>query len=301
MRTFLAIVMFLGACATESSERTGDDDAPCTPWTCSQAGAVCGVITDGCGGMLDCGECTPEDTTCVPRTCALANATCGSSDDGCGGTLDCGTCDGGACVQGTCVQLACGDHEKNACGGCAAMPLEPGDTCPCGEIAVCDPDHKFIKCEEGPQSERPPTNDAADSWNVLSSHFEGYAGYVSEAFFVQFEGYHVDVDDTFWGLMQPEMTFRHSGEFPVTVCMTASDQNGHGIVLARCADIGGPWNASGCCKSIPIGQTAVTVQLELNLGIPNPGDDNLSVGMSVTRGDLASQSYCSAYSLQYRF
>ncbi len=34
---------------------------PCSPRTCSQAGANCGQVADGCGGILDCGGClAPE-------------------------------------------------------------------------------------------------------------------------------------------------------------------------------------------------------------------------------------------------
>ncbi len=35
----------------------------CTPRTCQQANAQCGVIGDGCGSTVDCGQCTP------PLTC----------------------------------------------------------------------------------------------------------------------------------------------------------------------------------------------------------------------------------------
>jgi hypothetical protein len=304
MRIILAIVvMVFGACATESGETAGDlADGECTPWTCSQAGATCGTIPDGCDGVLECGECTDEDTACTPRTCDLANATCGDADDGCGGTLECGECDpDSACITGACVQLACGATEKNACGGCDPMPLEPGDLCPCGEVAVCDPDLKFVVCNNDGPPQRPDTNDAYDPWTLVSSHLETPAGFHAP-WRSQYEHFEVEVDDTFWGLMQPEMKFRHSGALPVTICMSASDGNGSQLpVLARCSDTGGPWNGNGCCKQVPAGQTEVTLGLELNLGIPNPGDDDLSVVMTVSAADLTPQPYCSPYSIQYRF
>jgi hypothetical protein len=305
MRFLLAVmVMAFGACATQSSERAGDDDgdAACTPWTCAQAGAACGTIPDGCDGMLECGTCTEEDTACVPRTCETENATCGQRDDGCGGMLECGTCeDGGACVTGACVQLACGNHEKNACGGCDAMPLEPGDLCPCGEAAVCDPNLKFIVCQNDGEPQQPDTTDAYDPWTLVSQHLEGYAGYYGPEVHAQYEYIRVNVDDTFWGLMQPEMTFRYSGDVPVTVCMSASDGDGSLAVLARCSDTGGPWNGNGCCKEVAAGQTTVNIGLQINLGIPNPGDDDLSVRMTVSPSALMAHPYCSAYSIQYRF
>jgi hypothetical protein len=33
----------------------------CTPVTCAQAGAQCGMVFDGCGGMLDCGGCVAPE------------------------------------------------------------------------------------------------------------------------------------------------------------------------------------------------------------------------------------------------
>jgi hypothetical protein len=73
----------------------------CTPRTCASVGAVCGTISDGCGGTLSCGTCPVGQscnasnqcvTACTPKTCADLAALCGSPSDGCGGTLSCGTC-----------------------------------------------------------------------------------------------------------------------------------------------------------------------------------------------------------------
>ena len=80
----------------------------CTPRTCAQAGAECGLVDDGCGNTLECGGCGANETcgaqqvnqcgqgTCTPRTCAEAGAECGTIDNGCGEALTCGTCSGGA-------------------------------------------------------------------------------------------------------------------------------------------------------------------------------------------------------------
>lgn len=51
----------------------------CTPRTCAQAGASCGVVSDGCGGLTaNCGSC-PTGQTCggagVPNVCAAAACT----------------------------------------------------------------------------------------------------------------------------------------------------------------------------------------------------------------------------------
>jgi len=78
----------------------------CTPKTCTELGANCGQVADGCGGVTAvCGTCTGNDTCggggttnqcgvppCTPRTCAEAGANCGPVADGCGNVIQCGTC-----------------------------------------------------------------------------------------------------------------------------------------------------------------------------------------------------------------
>src|SRR5262249_57331779 len=77
---------------------------PCTPASCSQLGAVCGQVADGCGGLTtDCGTCTGSQScqngacvqSCTPVTCAQVGANCGPIADGCGGSIDCGPCPSG--------------------------------------------------------------------------------------------------------------------------------------------------------------------------------------------------------------
>lgn len=130
-------------------------DGGCGLRTCASAQAECGLIGDGCGGVVSCGTCAPPKTCggggtpskcggtggCVPRTCAQAGAECGPIGDGCGGQLECGTCilpakcgGGGAsrcgnlgpvtdagtagCVPRTCAQVGatCGPA-GDGCGG----------------------------------------------------------------------------------------------------------------------------------------------------------------------------------------
>jgi hypothetical protein len=77
----------------------------CKPQTCTQANAECGLIGDGCGGVVDCGKCISTQVcgikspnkcnappACTPQTCADVQAECGSIGDGCGGLVDCGAC-----------------------------------------------------------------------------------------------------------------------------------------------------------------------------------------------------------------
>jgi hypothetical protein len=84
---------------------TPDNVPPmCTPQTCMQLGAECGPQADGCGGVIQCGDCPPGQTCgaggpnkcgatpCTPLTCDGVGAKCGVIGDGCGGTVDCGQC-----------------------------------------------------------------------------------------------------------------------------------------------------------------------------------------------------------------
>ncbi len=42
----------------------------------------CGPTPDGCGGMMDCGDCCTTRRFCQPGDCGL-------TDDGCGGLMTC--------------------------------------------------------------------------------------------------------------------------------------------------------------------------------------------------------------------
>ena len=114
------------------------DTGGCTRTLCAQAGGqYCGVISDGCGGKMDCGGC-PTGQSCGGRgmanlcgaptgtpgcgTCATASGNyCGTIGDGCGGTL---TCDA-QCPTGQ----TCGARSPNVCD--APCPL-------CAQVAQCD-------------------------------------------------------------------------------------------------------------------------------------------------------------------
>jgi N-acetylneuraminic acid mutarotase len=123
-------------------------NGPCVPKTCANLGASCGPAGDGCGGLLQCGNCTAPQScggagvpsqcgmpasTCTPQTCASLGKNCGPVSDTCGGLLNCGTCmspqtcGGGGiasvcgpapCVPKTCAQLSkdCGPV-SDGCGG----------------------------------------------------------------------------------------------------------------------------------------------------------------------------------------
>jgi hypothetical protein len=41
----------------------------CTPKTCTQMGATCGTISDGCGGLINCGPCSQTTPICSDNVC----------------------------------------------------------------------------------------------------------------------------------------------------------------------------------------------------------------------------------------
>lgn len=120
-----------------------DGDA-CTPLTCAQLDHECGEVPDGCGNILDCGDCGDEedchydegqqqnickDEPCIPDEDVCDGLKCGMKDDGCGGQEFCGECED----YETC--------EDNQC-GCALV--EDEDFCDyhgaeCGEFSGDDP------------------------------------------------------------------------------------------------------------------------------------------------------------------
>jgi len=96
----------------------------CTPKTCVELGLTCGPAGDGCGNVIECGNCGPGmacgaggastcgpvANMCTPTTCAALGYDCGYAGDGCGNLLTCGmcvaplTCGGGGAAN-TCGSL----------------------------------------------------------------------------------------------------------------------------------------------------------------------------------------------------
>ena len=120
---------------------------PCTPLTCDQAtGRLCGRIGDGCGRLLDCGDCTggmacgaggtpnvcaKAPGTCTPLTCDQAGGRyCGKIGDGCGRPLDCGDCPTGQTCGGDGTPGVCGSGS----GMCTALTCAPTGGRFCGNI-----------------------------------------------------------------------------------------------------------------------------------------------------------------------
>ncbi len=128
------------------------------PTTCAAQNEDCGPIGDGCGGLLECGNCSggqkcgvggkpgvcatpapPPDAAnpCHPETCSELGIGCGPAGDGCGGSLSCGSCTGGE---------TCGGGGPSQCGGsgpcvattCAALGASCGTQADgCGGMLSC--------------------------------------------------------------------------------------------------------------------------------------------------------------------
>jgi hypothetical protein len=98
------------------------DAGSCTPMTCTGQGIVCGPAGNGCGGLLQCGNCPMGQTcvsgqcyapdagppVCMPKTCAQQGIQCGLAGDGCGNIIQCPACptgqtcnSSGQCMSGS--------------------------------------------------------------------------------------------------------------------------------------------------------------------------------------------------------
>jgi hypothetical protein len=116
----------------------------CTPLTCGQQNAGCGMVGDGCGGQINCGTCTspqtcggggvanqcgyPDGGACLPLTCSAQSITCGPAGDGCGHQLDCGSCVAPQTCGGGGVAGQCGYPDAGGCQpiSCAAQNITCG-------------------------------------------------------------------------------------------------------------------------------------------------------------------------------
>jgi hypothetical protein len=133
-----------------------DGGMVCRPRTCAEAGAGCGPVADGCGGLVQCGMCMSPETCggaghasicgrpvstnpgCVPRTCAAAGANCGPVSDGCGALLNCGTCEAPTTCGGGGEPSVCGGHSLCVPRSCKDLGANCGPAADgCGGLLDC--------------------------------------------------------------------------------------------------------------------------------------------------------------------
>lgn len=144
----------------------------CTPLTCTEAGAECGSVDNGCQATMDCGGCTLPETcggggvanrcgegSCQPTTCAQEGKNCGTMDNGCGQDIECGsctlpdTCNGGnqanvcGCTVLTCQGegVECGQMD-DGCGGSIDCGTCGSGSCDQGSCVSCTPDCSGRQC-----------------------------------------------------------------------------------------------------------------------------------------------------------
>ncbi|RME27867.1 MAG: hypothetical protein D6806_03880 [Deltaproteobacteria bacterium] len=109
-----------------------------------------GVCRDDCAAGT---SCDPTSCTCTqdcePATCASLGKECGSWDDGCGGTIDCGQCSSGQCT----AEGLCGCEEgRQRCNGNALERCQSGEFVEverCGAGEVCSAELGCIVCDPG--------------------------------------------------------------------------------------------------------------------------------------------------------
>lgn len=122
---------------------------PCTPKTCADQGLSCGKTGDGCGNILECGDCEVGLTCggggvpgqcgkqqCSKLSCHALGIECGPAGDGCGAKLECGSCPPGEICggggPGKCGPLSCTPQS------CAAQGIECGPAGDgCGGLLDC--------------------------------------------------------------------------------------------------------------------------------------------------------------------
>jgi hypothetical protein len=138
-----------GGLGTDPTFVMDDDNGPsCEPKTCEELDAECDKVSDGCGGLVDCGACAADEAcgivthnvctplgdlcTPIPEAEACEGKECGPAGDGCDGSYSCGSCEDGE---------ICGIKEASKCD---AAPAQVGD----GGIALnCVPATEAEACD----------------------------------------------------------------------------------------------------------------------------------------------------------
>ena len=166
----------------------------CTPRTCAHAGARCGMISNGCGQMIDCGRCasgTCEQNQCVPSHCTDGKQNRKESDTDCGGPncapckperacnsfSDCTT---KVCKEGFCAAASCQDTVQNGtetdsdCGGSECAGCSAGGACrrdsDCFSKRCVGGACKMATCSDGIRNGKETGVDCGGSCNPCRSY-----------------------------------------------------------------------------------------------------------------------------------
>jgi hypothetical protein len=113
----------------------------CKPKTCAELGKSCGLLPDGCGGMVQCNDGlksgTETDVDCGGSTCGTKCA----QGKTCAANGDCAT---GFCADGVCCDGACGGacqscNQANKVGQCSPLGAGPDNNPPnaCSGTNIC--------------------------------------------------------------------------------------------------------------------------------------------------------------------
>ena len=249
------------------------------------------------------------DISCVPRTCATESVECGEIADGCGGTVPCGGCVAGvsACVAGKCRALDCGDEPKNVCGACQELKMGLGESCGCqGMVTVCNSVQE-LECDDGTLRFAAPkkladTDDAKDEWTELKGAIHG----MPDTLVFDSDEYAVWVDDTFWGVMSPELELDYDFSKGGQLCIGYHEDTqvlGDTGNFMRCTGGGQSDTKLGaCCLQVPAGKGTFAMSAAINFGVPDAldGDGTFTISVSGTR-DATTPVVCELYTLRYRF
>jgi hypothetical protein len=167
--------------------------APSDATVCAAAkanGVECGYVTNGCGGLANCGgcpngqrcgtrgvanRCEPEETSVE---CLVLGQNCGTLQSACGNTVSCGTCSGTdvcnangvcgpRCVPQTCAsadyQGKCGVGLDDGCAGKLRCDCASGKACSTlvsGGVGTCG---DFKACSSYTENQTPtPCSNGAD-------------------------------------------------------------------------------------------------------------------------------------------
>lgn len=291
MRLSFGPVLLLAALGC-SPVRTPDEGGTDAGSTCQaricEPGKTCGLVDDGCGGVLSCSQCTSPQTCggggvenvcgepghCTPETnqafCARAGADCGSviAADNCGTsrTASCGSCTTGTCSAHRCT-IPAGRAPGSACTQAAQ--------CAGGTAARCTTDLQggyclIVGCTVG-GTDCPASSMCLRLNDTTNACVAGPCSTTSPCARAS-EGYVCDNDHSCWWHPTPtcipdaaESLCAREGR--VCGALTTQDNCGQTRSIASCGTCGsGTCDASGLCACLPEADAAFCARLGKSCG-----------------------------------